>query len=61
MNGKAAVLIGSESDRAVVESSRQYYDYFGVCDTIILRHSPTAITFQKMIAACRIITRIMVC
>ena len=30
MNGKAAVLIGSESDRDVVETSRQYYGYFGI-------------------------------
>ena len=30
MNGKAAVLIGSESDRDVIESSRQYFEYFDI-------------------------------
>ena len=28
MNGKAAVLIGSESDRDIIEASRQYFEYF---------------------------------
>ena len=30
MNGKAAVLIGSESDREFIESSRQYFEYFNI-------------------------------
>ena len=30
MNGKAAVLIGSESDRDIIESSRQYFEYFNI-------------------------------
>jgi len=30
MNGKAAVIIGSESDRDIVEPSRQYFDYFDI-------------------------------
>ena len=30
MNGKAAVLIGSESDRDIMESSRQYFEYFNI-------------------------------
>ena len=30
MNGKAAVLIGSESDRDIVESSRKYFEYFNI-------------------------------
>ena len=30
MNGKAAVLIGSESDREIIESSRQYFEYFKI-------------------------------
>ena len=30
MNGKAAVLIGSESDRDIIESSRQYFEYFDI-------------------------------
>ena len=30
MNGKVAVLIGSESDRDTIESSRQYFDYFDI-------------------------------
>ena len=30
MNGKAAILIGSESDRDIVESSRKYYEYFNI-------------------------------
>ena len=30
MNGKAAVLIGSETDRAIIESSRQYFEYFDI-------------------------------
>ena len=28
MNGKIAVLIGSESDRDIMESANKYYDYF---------------------------------
>ena len=28
MYGKAAVLIGSESDRETMESARKYFDYF---------------------------------
>ena len=30
MHGKAAVLIGSESDRETIEASRQYFDYFQI-------------------------------
>ena len=30
MNGKAAILIGSESDRDIMESSRPYYEYFNI-------------------------------
>ena len=30
MNGKAAVLIGSESDREIIESSRKYFKYFNI-------------------------------
>ena len=30
MNGKVAVLIGSESDRDIIESSRKYFDYFDI-------------------------------
>ena len=30
MNGKAAVLIGSETDRDIMESSRKYFDYFDI-------------------------------
>ena len=30
MYGKAAVLIGSESDRETMESARQYFDYFQI-------------------------------
>ena len=30
MNGKAAVLIGSESDRDIMEASRQYFEYFNI-------------------------------
>ena len=30
MNGKAAILIGSESDRDIIESSRQYFEYFNI-------------------------------
>ena len=30
MNGKAAVLIGSESDRDIIESSRPYFEYFNI-------------------------------
>ena len=30
MNGKAAILIGSESDRNIMESSRPYYEYFNI-------------------------------
>jgi len=30
MNGKVAVLIGSESDRDIIESSRQYFEYFNI-------------------------------
>ena len=30
MNGKAAILIGSESDRHIMESSRPYYEYFDI-------------------------------
>ena len=30
MNGKASILIGSESDRHIMESSRPYYEYFNI-------------------------------
>ena len=30
MNGKVAVLIGSESDRKIMEEAKQYYDYFQI-------------------------------
>jgi phosphoribosylaminoimidazole carboxylase PurE protein len=30
MNGKVAILIGSESDREIMESSRPYYEYFDI-------------------------------
>ena len=30
MNGKAAILIGSKSDRDIIESSRQYFEYFNI-------------------------------
>ena len=30
MNGKAAVLIGSESDRDTMEVSRKYFEYFNI-------------------------------
>ncbi len=30
MNGKAAILIGSESDREIMDSSRQYFEYFNI-------------------------------
>ena len=30
MNGKVAVLIGSETDREILESSRKYYEYFNI-------------------------------
>ena len=30
MNGKAAILIGSESDRHIMESSCPYYEYFNI-------------------------------
>ena len=30
MNGKAAILIGSESDRDIIETSRQYFEYFDI-------------------------------
>ena len=30
MNGKAAILIGSETDRNIIESSRIYFDYFDI-------------------------------
>ena len=30
MNGKAAFLIGSESDKETVETSRKYFDYFDI-------------------------------
>ena len=30
MNGKAAILIGSESDLHIMESSRPYYEYFDI-------------------------------
>ena len=30
MNGKAAILIGSESDQHIMESSRPYYEYFDI-------------------------------
>ena len=30
MNGKAAVLIGSESDRDSIEASRKYFEYFDI-------------------------------
>ena len=30
MNGKAAILIGSETDRTIMESSKDYFDYFNI-------------------------------
>ena len=30
MNGKAAILIGSETDRDIIESSRIYFNYFDI-------------------------------
>ncbi len=30
MNGKVAVLIGSESDRETMETAREYFDYFTI-------------------------------
>ena len=30
MYGKVAVLIGSESDRKIMEEARQYFDYFQI-------------------------------
>ena len=30
MNGKVALLIGSESDKVTVEASRKYFDYFDI-------------------------------
>ena len=33
MNGKIAVLIGSESDRTIMESAQKYYDYFNIIRT----------------------------
>ena len=30
MNGKASILIGSESDRHIMESSRPYFEYFNI-------------------------------
>jgi len=30
MNGKAAILIGSETDREIMESSRKYFEYFNI-------------------------------
>ena len=30
MNGKAAVLIGSESDRDIIEEARKYFEYFNI-------------------------------
>ena len=30
MNGKAAILIGSESDRNIIETSRKYFEYFNI-------------------------------
>ncbi len=30
MNGKVALLIGSESDKGTVEASRKYFDYFDI-------------------------------
>ena len=30
MHGKVAVLIGSESDREIMEAARQYFDYFQI-------------------------------
>ena len=30
MNGKAAIIIGSETDREILESSRKYFDYFNI-------------------------------
>ena len=37
MNYKVAMLIGSESDRNIVESSIPYFEYFGIkCDIMVL-------------------------
>ena len=30
MNGKAAVLIGSESDRKTMETAQEYFEYFDI-------------------------------
>lgn len=30
MNGKAAILIGSETDRNIMEASKKYFDYFDI-------------------------------
>ena len=30
MNGKAAVLIGSDTDRETMEFGRKYFDYFDI-------------------------------
>ena len=30
MNGKVAIIIGSESDRHIIELSRPYYEYFNI-------------------------------
>ena len=30
MNGKAAILIGSETDRETIEASKKYFDYFDI-------------------------------
>ena len=30
MNGKVAVLIGSESDRETIESASEYFEYFNI-------------------------------
>ena len=36
MNGKIAVLIGSESDRITMESAQKYYDYFDLIMELIV-------------------------
>mgnify|MGYP000167310371 FL=1 len=30
MNNKVAILIGSETDREVMESANKYYEYFNI-------------------------------
>ena len=36
MNYKVAILIGSETDKGVMESGNKYYEYFGINSEIIV-------------------------